>query len=391
MTKWDISRAELSRLAAASGLTVVGVTSAERFGSAAAYLTEHIAQGHTRGMDWFTIERARQSADPCTLHDTVLSIVSVAVPFWAGHIDPPQDGMLRGRIARYAWGSDYHVTLKRRMRTLVEAIEDEVGHAVEARELTDTARAIDRAIAARAGTGWYGKNSMIIVPGHGSWVMLGELYLDLSLAVDVPLDKHCGRCAICLDRCPTGAIVEPYRVHAPRCISYLTIEERGWIPRTLRPLMGNHVFGCDVCQDVCPYTRAASITADADFLPRSLENAYPSLAWLAMMDEAAFRATFSGTPVTRAKRRGMARNAAVALGNSGDPRAEPVLTTMLTDHDEPLARGHAAVALRQLVGDASLPDLRRAWEAERDPAVRDEIAWALERQEDRGGNDAAAG
>ncbi|MDQ3547959.1 MAG: tRNA epoxyqueuosine(34) reductase QueG [Chloroflexota bacterium] len=378
MSRFDLSRADLASMASAARLAVVGVTDGAPFAAVEDYLVDHVERGHLEGMDWFTTERARQSADPATLHDSVRSIVSVAVPFWSGPAEPPDDGVLRGRIARYAWGRDYHNTLKNRMRELVATIEQHLGRAVESRVLVDTARTVDRAVAARSGTGWYGKNSMIIVPGHGSWVMLGEIMLDIDIQPDLPLAKDCGRCHICIDRCPTGAIVEPYRIDAPRCISYLTIEHRGVIPHHLRQLMGNLVFGCDICQDVCPYTSAARIVDDLDFAPRSIDNAFPSLAFLATMTEEQFRSTYSGTPVTRAKRAGLARNAAIALGNSQDVRAEPILISLLHTHDEPLARGHAAAALRQLMADASVNTLHVAWSREHDNYVREEIEQALE-------------
>ena len=377
MTRAEISRADLSEMAAAAGLSITGVTSGDPFPEVEGYLVDHVERGHLAGMDWFTTERARQSTKPWTLHDTVQSIVSVAVPFWSGYVEPPEDGILRGRIARYAWGRDYHTTLKKRMRSLVTAIEQHLGRDVESRVLVDTARTVDRAVAARAGTGWYGKNSMIIVPGHGLWVMLGEIMLDIAIQPDLPLARDCGRCSICIDRCPTGAIVEPYRIDAPRCISYLTIEHRGVIPHELRPLMGDYVFGCDICQNVCPYTNAAKAIYDPDFAPASIDNAFPSLEWLSTMTEEQFRATYSGTPVTRAKRAGLARNAAIALGNSNDSRAEPILIDILANHDQPLARGHAASALRNLLGDGSRRVLRDAIARDVDPYVRHEIQIAL--------------
>lgn len=378
MPQTDLDRHTLAELAREAGLTVAGVASGEPFREAESYVIDHVERGHTNGMHWFTTERARESADPRTLHESICSIVSVGVPFWSGPAAPPDDGVLRGRIARYAWGRDYHKVLKRRLKYLVQRIEETVGRPVESRELVDTARAFDRAIAQRSGVGWFGKNSMIIVPGHGSWVMLGELYLDIHILPDLPIDKNCGRCTICIDRCPTGAIVSPYRIDSPRCISYLTIEERGPLPHELRPLMGNWVFGCDVCQDVCPYTKAAKEIDDPAFQPESVENAFPSLKWLAGMSDDEYRAVYGGTAVTRAKRRGLARNAAVALGNSRDPRAEPVLRRMLLDHDEPLARGHAAWALCHLVGDEAKTSLDRARSTERDHYTLEEIDLALD-------------
>jgi epoxyqueuosine reductase len=370
-------RQDISRFAREAGLSVVGITSAEPFMALEPYVVNHVERGYMAGMTWFTTDRARQSMNPRVLHERASSIISVAVPFWTGDVALPDDGVLRGRIARYAWGRDYHKTLKRRMRDFIARMEVAFGSQIDARILVDTARTSDRAVAARAGTGWYGKNSMIIVPGHGSWVMLGEIIVDVDLPADVPMAKDCGRCTICIDRCPTEAIVEPYRVDSNRCISYLTIEERGAIPHHLRPLMGNHVFGCDVCQDVCPYTSAAKVTDDPDFRPRSVANVFPSLEFLATMTEEAFRMVYSGSPVTRAKRAGMARNAAVALGNSGDSRAEPILLRMLREHDAPLARGHAAGALKHLTGDASHRPLERARRHEHDEYARYEIDIAL--------------
>ena len=244
-------------LAFEHGLSVSAVTSAAAFPEVLPVLLERIDAGHLAGLDWFTPERAAQSCDPSTLMAHPLSILSVGVVYWGTDAGKPDDGVPRGRVSRYARGADYHQILARRMRSLHRAIETELDEAIEARFLTDHARIVDRAVAARAGLGWYGKNACIIVPGHGSWVMLGELLLALDLEPDQPLDHNCGRCHICLDRCPTGAIVAPYVIDAPSCISFQTIEQHGAIPRHLRPRMGDWVFGCDVCQEVCPYTRAA--------------------------------------------------------------------------------------------------------------------------------------
>jgi epoxyqueuosine reductase len=253
-----------------------------------------------------------------------------------------------------------------------------VGEPVAARFLTDHARIVDRAVAARSGLGWYGKHSCIIVPGHGSWVMLGELLLALDLEPDAPLDHNCGRCRICLDRCPTGAIVAPYTIDAPRCLSFQTIEQRGAIPRELRPQLGDWVFGCDVCQEVCPYTGAAADDPDPAFLPRSVEHAFPSLTGLLTMSSCTFRQRYRGTAVLRAKRAGMARNAAVALGNIGTEADILPLTHALLGHDLPLVRGHAAWALGRLGGVTARRALDRAWRSERDEDARSEIATSLD-------------
>jgi epoxyqueuosine reductase len=367
----------IKRLALEHGLSVAAVTSAEAFPEALAVLNDRIAAGHMAGMPWFTTERAAASCEPRTLMAEPRSILSVGVAYWGHDEGKPDDGVPRGRISRYARGIDYHDVLPRRMRSLHASIEDLVGHPVECRFLTDHARIVDRAVAARAGLGWYGKNACIIVPGHGSWVMLGEMLLDLDLEPDRPLDRDCGRCSICIDRCPTGAIVAPYTIHAPACISFQTIEQRGAIPRELRPRLGDWVFGCDVCQEVCPYTRAAADAPDPDFMPPSVEHAFPSLPTLLEMSTRSFRVRYRGSAVMRARRTGMARNAAVALGNIGTEDDAPTLARAVLGHDEPLVRGHAAWALGRIGGATARRALGRAWERERDAGVRDEIAWAL--------------
>lgn len=369
--------ATVKRLAAEHGLTVAAVTTAEPFATLEDHLLAHIEAGHMAGLDWFTPERARFSLDPRNLQATARSILAVGVAYWSIAPDMPDDGVPRGRISRYAWGVDYHDLLKTRMRALHAAIERAAGRAVEARFLVDTARIVDRAVAARAGLGWYGKHACLIVPGHGSWVLLGEMLLDLDLEPDPPLRHDCGRCRMCLDRCPTGAIVAPYTVDTPRCLSFQTIEQRGAIPRELRPLLGDWIYGCDVCQDVCPYTKAARPDPDPVFLPRSIDNAFPSLRRLLAMTQEEFLATYRGTPVTRAKRRGLARNAAVALGNVGTRDDVPFLVAVLHEHDEPLARGHAAWALGRLGGREAHGALDARRRQEPDETVRDEIAAAL--------------
>lgn len=366
------------QLAQECGLQVAAITSPEPFDGLETHLRDRIAHGHYDGFTWFTSERASVSANPVNLHDQVRSIVSVGLPYYQATPAIPGDGVLRGRIARYAWGRDYHDILKRRMSDLLGRIEERVGRPVEARRLVDTARIVDRAVAGRSGLGWYGKHTCIIVPGYGSWVLLGELLLDLELEPDAPLDRNCGRCHACINRCPTGAIVAPYEVDSGRCISFHTIEQRDAIPHELRARFGNWVFGCDECQDVCPHTGAAQTVTDPDLEPVSLRNAAPELEWLLSMTESEFRCTYRGTAVLRTKRRGLARNAAIALGNSSDEQAVPLLANALVDHDEPLVRGHAAWALGRHAGRLALSALERARANESDDNVSREISRALE-------------
>jgi len=365
-------------LALEQGLTVSAVTSADAFPELLPILLDRIEAGHLAGLDWFTPERATASCDPTTLMSNPLSILSVGIAYWGEDGGKPDDGIARGRISRYARGTDYHRLLPERMRALHQAIAAFIGESFACRVLTDHARIVDRAVAARSGLGWYGKNACIIVPGHGSWVMLGEMLLALDLEPDEPIDHDCGRCQICLDRCPTGAIVAPYTIDAPSCLSFQTIEQRGAIPMHLRPNLGDWVFGCDVCQEVCPYTRAAANEPDPAFLPRHIENAFPSLAALLTMSSQTFRDRYRGTAVLRARRAGMARNAAVALGNIGTEDDAPLLVRVTLGHDLPLVRGHAAWALGRIGGSMARRGLQRAWERERDVGARAEIGQALE-------------
>jgi epoxyqueuosine reductase len=371
--------ATIKELAHDEGLAVASITSADPFPGLAEFLDDRIAQGHLRGMDWFTPERSAVSANPRMLHERAQSIIAVGIPCFRNDVEKPDDGVKRGRIARYAWGVDYHKTLKKRMAALAARTETLVGSSVEVRLLVDTARIVDRAVAARSGLGWYGKHTNIIVPGHGSFVMLGEILIDLELESDQPLTRDCGRCRICLDRCPTGAIVAPYTVHAPLCISYQTIENRGAIPAEVRAKMGDWVFGCDVCQDVCPYTGAARSMYDEAFAPASVENAFPSLHWLLRMTEDEFRTVYRGTAVLRTKRAGLARNAAIALGNGGDRDDVAILAETLATHDQPLVRAHAGWALGQVGGALARTALDTALRTDPDDQVRAECRAALDR------------
>ena len=369
----------LKSLAIEHGLGVAAVTSANEFDGLAEILDRHIDAGHTEGFDWFTHDRAHFSTNPVNLHPTARSIISLGIPYWSGPAEKPTD-VPRGRISRYAWNADYHNVLKTRMKHFHVSMERELGRSIEARFLVDTARIVDRAAAARAGLGWYGKHSCLIVPGHGSWVMLGNLLVDIELEPEPSLERNCGRCSICIDRCPTGAIVAPYVVSAPLCLSYQTIEQRGAIPIELRCRLGDWVFGCDVCQDVCPYTGAASIVDDPDFRPANLDRAFPGLEWLLNMTEAEFRSVFRGSAVLRTKRSGLARNAAVALGNIGGEGAVPALTKTLNEHDLELVRSHAAWALGNIGGRAAKRALEGATAKQTLSIVRHEIRMALERQ-----------
>jgi epoxyqueuosine reductase len=260
---------------------------------------------------------------------------------------------MHGRVARYAWGEDYHAVLGRRLNELLRWLQEEVP-GVKGRGVVDTAPLLERDFARRAGLGWFGKNTMLLNKRLGSYFFLGALLLDLELSPDaVHETNHCGTCTACLDACPTEAFVEPGMLDARLCISYLTIELKGPVPANLPGRMGDWVFGCDVCQEVCPWNRKVPITSEPAFQSRPDLEPIDLLELLAMTPEE-FRRRFRGTALMRAKRRGLLRNAAIALGNGGDPAALPALHAALAD-PEPLVRGAAQWAIHRIQGEDSAP------------------------------------
>jgi epoxyqueuosine reductase len=250
-------------------------------------------------------------------------------------------------VARYARGRDYHDVIKPRLWALVRFLEERCGRPVTARVFVDDGPCADRAVAQRAGLGFFGKNTNLLTRTHGSYVLLGAALTDVPLPPDPPAIGDCGSCTLCLDACPTGALPTPYELDSARCISYLTIEHRGSIPEELRPLVGEHLFGCDICQQVCPWNRLAASTAESGFAPEMGAGASLDPAAVLALDEVAYRQRFRGSPLKRAKRQGLRRNAAVVLGNGAGAAAEPTLRAALDDPD-PVVREHAAWALARL-------------------------------------------
>jgi len=313
--------------------------------------------------------------DPTKLVPWARSVVSVGMNYGTAFPRPRELHGKRGWISRYAWGDDYHDILKERLESLLGKVREISPGPVQGRAFVDSGPVLERELAGVAGIGWIGKNTHLISPRRGSWFFLGELFLDLELNYDRPIRERCGKCDLCLKACPTGAFLGPYILDARRCISYLTIELKGAIPRHLRPLLGNHIFGCDSCQEVCPYNVAAVPTEEKAYHPR--EGLYaPELAPLLSLSEEDFRRRFRGSPILRAKRRGFLRNVAVALGNLKNPEAVPHLSRALKD-EEPLVRSHAAWALGQIGTPEARAALRRQLEIESEAEVRGEIEKAL--------------
>jgi epoxyqueuosine reductase len=327
----------------------------------------------------------------------VRSVVVVGTNYYTVPLPPGlEDEPSRGILASYAWGRDYHDLLLPRLNQLAASLKAIIGPgngtAIAHRAYVDTGPILERELGARAGLGFVGKNTNLIHPRLGSWFFLGELLLPFDLTAEAASSDGasssegagssegtggtCGRCTRCLDACPTGAFVAPYHLDARRCISYLTIELKGPIPQELRPLMGNRIFGCDICQEVCPWNRRfAQRSAEAAFQPWPGAIG-PRLLDLMALDDEGFGRRFRGSPIKRAKRRGLLRNVAVALGNWGSPSAIPALARALHDV-EPLIRGHAAWAMGRIGGSRAMATLEQALTIEIDTWVRAELRHAL--------------
>ena len=308
-----------------------------------------LAQGHHGTMDYLATDRSRaRRANPHEILPECKSILVLATPYSPPSPSRRGDGgeVNGGEVASYAWGDDYHDILPARMKELVQFIEAQVGGPLKNRWYTDTGPILERDLAQRAGIGWIGRNTCLIHPKHGSYFLLSEILLDLPLEPDPPfLTDHCGTCRRCIEACPTDCILPDRTIDARRCISYLTIELKDDIPIGLREKIGNWVFGCDVCQMVCPWNRFAD-QADPAFEAKSPFHPLTEELTLSTQE---FNQRFKRSPVKRAKRRGYLRNIAVALGNTGDMLALPVLQNALSD-EERIVREHAEWAIEKIKG-----------------------------------------
>lgn len=370
-------RAEARR----QGFDAVGFARAEAHPDAAR-LKAWLAEGRHGTMAWMARDPDRRS-DPRRILREVKTVISVGLGYYVGdgplasHGGPDSGDQtrpaLRGRIARYAWGRDYHKRTRKRVLRLARAIR--ALQPARWAAYVDTGPILDRGWAERAGLGWIGKNTNVIVKDAGSWLFLGEILTDLDLEADPPARNHCGTCSRCIAACPTGAIVAPYQLDARRCISYLTIEHKGLIPLELRPAIGTRIFGCDDCQDVCPWNRFATPTANPDFAARP-DQQTPELIPLLDLDHPGFLERYQGTAIRRAGRDRFVRNVAVALGNLADSRAIPALGRTLLHDASPMVRAHAAWALGRIGAGAARAALASA--RDDDPDVRREIDYALE-------------
>ena len=351
-----ISSAGIKREAAAAGFDLCGIAPASDHVELR-YLREWLDRGYAGGMEYLR-RSADRRADVRQVLPSARSVISLGTIYNTGH--PYSADTLdrdHAAIARYAWGEDYHAVIQRRLDILLERLRSAYGEGFEARAYVDTGPVQERVYAQYAGLGWIGKNTCLINPELGSWIFLSEIICNLELEPDEPIFDRCGTCTLCLAACPTGALVEPGVLDSTRCLSYLTIENKDAIPEEQRVLLGSHAYGCDICQDVCPYNNSPTTasSSDAAWQPREgLSSALLLDLWKRTDDE--LRALLKGSAMKRAGVRRLRRNLAVAIGNSGNPDAAAVLES----HDEPLCR---------------------------DPLVEDHVAWAIGRLAVEAGDD----
>ena len=356
------------------GFDLVGFTPVSRSKSIGIY-NAWLKQGYAGNMDY--LERhAKLKEDPRNIMPQTISLV--ALGFNYNTIEPTKKNKdpKIGRISRYAWGDDYHFLIRKKLSILEEYVCKELKVANITRSFVDSGPILEKEVAYRAGLGWIGKNSNLINHKKGSWFFLAEILVDFELEYSSPFNRiDCGKCTSCIDACPTDAIIEDRSIDARKCISYLTIELKGSIPKYLRPKMSNHIFGCDICQEVCPWNKEAPISKEHKLHPLR-ENIMPKLTKLMDMDEHTFKKRFENSPIKRTKRRGFLRNVAVALGNWAHPSAIPALSIGLYDENF-LVRSHSAWALGRILDKKAKKELEKAKEIEENKEVLNEILEAL--------------
>jgi len=327
------------------GFDLVGISPAGRLPESRFY-KEWLARGYAGEMKYMERDPQKRE-DPGRIVPGAKSVITCGLNYNTDYPYSTEAGDKdKGWIARYAWGEDYHDLMDGKLKALEEFISASSSDGAHTRRYVDTGPVLERAYGRYGGIGWTGKNTCLINQRIGSWIFLGEIITTLELEYDGPAPDRCGTCTRCIEACPTGAITEPYVLDSRLCISYLTIELRDEIPAGLRDKVGNNIFGCDICQDVCPWNRKAGKTAEPGFQPR--EGFYnPVLGSFSGMGPDEFSLRFKGSPVKRAKRKGFLRNVLTAMGNSGDESLIPVIEEYVAD-PEPLVRAHAKWALRKL-------------------------------------------
>ncbi len=351
--------ATVRKAADAAGFDLAGVASVEDFPELARF-PEWIAAGHAGEMKYLESRDDAGQLRRASLKSVLpwaRSVIVCAVNYntanpYSTEVNNPSHGW----ISRYAWSQeDYHESVLRRLRKVEATLKESCGEdRIETRAYVDTGPIVERVYAKYAGVGWIGKNTCMINQQVGSWLFLGVIVTSVELTPDIPAPNRCGTCTRCIEACPTDALIAPYQLDSNKCISYLTIEKRGSIPEEMRKDLGHQVFGCDICQDVCPWNRKAPATDKPEFQARDgLVN--PALAWLAEISQEEFREKFRGSPVKRTKRSGLRRNALIAIGNSGDTTLLPTLERAVHDSD-PVISEAARWAKKRLTPSAAAPD-----------------------------------
>ncbi len=375
-----VAAADIKRKAMELGFNLCGVTPAAPSPTLAAYL-RWIQKGMQGEMAYMArSDRVQRRQDLRQIMPAAKSLILVGLDYYTHFTDEATlNDPSRGRIAAYAWGLDYHRVLQVRLELFANWLAEQFDRKPHHQVYVDTGAILERSHAQQAGMGFIGKNTMLIQPRRGSYFFIGEILSSLEFDdYDVPhRESMCGRCTRCLAACPTDAFPAPFVLDARRCISYHTIENKGWIDRDLRSDFGNWIFGCDVCQDVCPFQRFAPETDEVAFLPFDLNRAAPKLTHILMFTAAAFRQMFRRTPIERIKREQMVRNACIAAGNWKNEQAIPYLIQLLYD-DSPLVRGHAAWALWQTMELDSSKLLTDLYHREDDERVRHEVEALLQ-------------
>lgn len=368
MAKSDLKE-RIRNEALSLGFNAVGFANANLPAEIQGFFSAFLEAGRHGDMDWLA-GRAEQRSSPQYLWPDAQSVIMLGMNY-----GPDADPMMAlaqkssAAISVYAQNKDYHDLVKKRLKRLARWLVEQAP--CEVKVFVDTAPVMEKPLAMRAGVGWQGKHTNLVSREHGSWLFLGSIFTTLELAADKTEEDHCGSCQNCLDICPTDAFPAPYQLDARRCISYLTIEHKGPIPIEHRAAMGNRIYGCDDCLAVCPWNKFASVAKETAFHARD-ELRSPPLSQLVDLDDGAFRALFSGSPIKRTGRNRFIRNVLIAIGNSGDRALLAKAGALLTDAD-PIVRGAAVWAVGQLAGEVELGKFRDQYSAgEKDEAVKAE-------------------
>ena len=342
----DSLTTRIKKFALSEGADLAGIAPVADFQELEFY-PDWLDKGYAGEMEYLKRQLPKR-LDPRKILPEAQSVVVIGIIYHTDHeLSIDNNDKERGWISRYAWGDDYHKTIEKLLKRIHSFIKEDVGEQYQGRYYVDTGPVLDRVFAKYAGLGWFGKNTNLINQEKGSWFFIGEIITNLVLEIDAPPPDRCGTCRRCLDACPTDAFPEPYVVDSNRCISYLTIEHRGIIPEEMRDGIGNHLFGCDICQDVCPWNRKAHMTTNPAFMPRQ-SSVGPELMPFSSLDEEAFRERFQKSPVKRTKWVGFMRNILIVMGNSGSHSYMAVVEKFINHSDTTLAET-AQWALRKLV------------------------------------------